>query len=132
MTITMTKKTAYNDIRTILNNLAVSGTYIEGLTSDEILDYVEFVDHEIGLLEKKNCTPHSKSKKAKENAVLKAKIVEVIADNDGISLPALVVALSDEYPDITFQRVSALASRCDEVDKTFIDKRVHYIVKSVE
>lgn len=132
MTITMTKKTAYNDIRTILNNLAVSGTYIEGLTSDEILDYVEFVDHEIGLLEKKNRTPHSKSKKAKENAVLKAKIVEVIADNDGISLPALVVALSDEYPDITFQRVSALASRCDEVDKTFIDKRVHYIVKSVE
>lgn len=88
----MTKKENFVAIKNILNE---SG----------IVDFNEFIDHEVELLGRKRSTSSKPTKRQIENEAVKARISEVLTD-EGQTVTEILKAIGDET--LTNQRVSAL------------------------
>ncbi len=88
----MTKKETFATIKGILNE-------------NGIVDYDEFLDHEVELLSRKRSKSSKPTKRQVENESIKARIAEVLND-EGQTVTEILKALDDE--ELTNQRVSAL------------------------
>lgn len=100
-TTRITKAMRFEDIKALLNGQPVIyGTSIE--------DAVDFIDHEVNLLAKKNSGENKKQTKAQEeNEGYKVLILEFLADKDGVTCTDVlkgVPALSE----FSNQKISAL------------------------
>lgn len=100
-TTRITKAMRFEDIKALLNGQPVTyGTSIE--------DAVDFIDHEVNLLAKKNSGENKKQTKAQEeNEGYKVLILEFLADKDGVTCTDVlkgVPALSE----FSNQKISAL------------------------
>ena len=88
----MTKKENFATIKGILNE-------------NGVMDFDEFIDHEIELLSRKRTASSKPTKRQVENEVLKGRIAEVLSD-EGQTVTQIIGAIGEEG--LTNQRVSAL------------------------
>lgn len=90
---------------------------------------VEFVEHEMELLAKKNSTTGAKkmTKTQVENARLVAKIEELQADKVARTI-AEIQALDEELAELTNQKMSALLKKSVDTEKMvkFVEKKKTY------
>lgn len=92
------------------------------LTEEE----VTFIDHELELLAKKNASGDRKpTANQKENEVIKASILEALADGEQKTVTNVVKALGGVY---TNQKISALMRQlvADNKVEKVVDKRKSY------
>lgn len=99
----MTKKETFATIKGILNE-------------NGVVDFDEFLDHEVELLSRKRSKSDKPSKRQIENEGVKAEIAEVLSD-EGMTVTAIAAALGNKY---TNQRVSALLRQMDGVTKEVV------------
>lgn len=88
----MTKKETFAAIKGILND-------------NGVVEYNDFLDHEVELLSRKRSGGSKPTKRQIENEGVKARIAEVLTD-EGQTVTQILAALGDET--LTNQRVSAL------------------------
>ena len=88
----MTKKENFATIKGILNE-------------NGVMDFDEFIDHEIELLSRKRTASSKPTKRQVENEVLKGRIAEVLSD-EGQTVTQIIGAIGEDG--LTNQRVSAL------------------------
>jgi len=88
----MTKKENFATIKGILNE-------------NGVMDFDEFIDHEIELLSRKRTASSKPTKRQVENEAVKARIAEVLTD-EGQTVTQILGAIGEDG--LTNQRVSAL------------------------
>lgn len=100
-TTRITKAMRFEDIKALLNGQPVTyGTSIE--------DAVDFIDHEVNLLAKKNSGENKKPTKAQEeNEKYKKLILEFLASQDGVTCTDIIKTVP-EFAEFSNQKVSAL------------------------
>lgn len=115
----LTKMNKFEMVMEILGSVEVE--------NKEIL--VEFVQHEMDLLAKKNATTGDRkmTKTQVENARLVAKIEELQADKVARTI-ADIQALDEELAELTNQKMSALLKKSVDTDKMvkFVEKKKTY------
>lgn len=114
-TTRITKAMRFEDIKALLNGQPVTyGTSIE--------DAVDFIDHEMNLLAKKNSGEAKKPTKAQEeNEGYKALILEFLTDKNGVTCTDIlkgVPALSE----FSNQKISALMRQLRLAGKVTVDE----------
>lgn len=114
-TTRITKAMRFEDIKALLNGQPVTyGTSIE--------DAVDFIDHEVNLLAKKNSGENKKPTKAQEeNEGYKALILEFLTDKNGVTCTDIlkgVPALSE----FSNQKISALMRQLRLAGKVTVDE----------
>lgn len=114
-TTRITKAMRFEDIKALLNRQPVTyGTSIE--------DAVDFIDHEVNLLAKKNSGENKKPTKAQEeNEGYKALILEFLTDKNGVTCTDIlkgVPALSE----LSNQKISALMRQLRLAGKVTVDE----------
>lgn len=100
-TTRITKAMRFEDIKALLNGQPVTyGTSIE--------DAVDFIDHEVNLLAKKNSGENKKQTKAQEeNEGYKTLILEFLADKDGVTCTDILKGVPTLF-EFSNQKISAL------------------------
>lgn len=100
-TTRITKAMRFEDIKALLNGQPVTyGTSIE--------DAVDFIDHEVNLLARKNSGESKKPTKAQEeNEGYKALILEFLTDKDGVTCTEIIKGVT-EFEGFNPQKISAL------------------------
>lgn len=100
-TTRITKAMRFEDIKALLNGQPVTyGTSIE--------DAVDFIDHEVNLLTRKNSGESKKPTKAQEeNEGYKALILEFLTDKDGVTCTEIIKGVT-EFEGFNPQKISAL------------------------
>lgn len=92
-------------------------------------EMVDFIDHEIELLEKKSASPRKPTKNQLENAQFKADIVDVLMVADApMSIKELVVACPS-LEGLTNQRITRLLTdlrKDGKVARSYIKKVAHF------
>ena len=79
---------------------------IKGILNENgVMDFDEFIDHEIELLSRKRTASSKPTKRQVENEVLKGRIAEVLSD-EGQTVTQIIGAIGEDG--LTNQRVSAL------------------------
>ena len=119
--MTTTKKMTKRDYFNVLLNIeAVKG-------NDEL---VNFIKHEVELLEKKNAADKKPTAQQKENDGIKDAVLNGMADNRMYTITELIKEVP-ECADLTNQRVSALVRQLVAEDKVerFEEKRKAYFRK---
>lgn len=115
----LTKMNKFEMIMEVLGNVEVE--------NKEML--VEFVEHEMNLLAKKNATTGDRkmTKTQVENARLVAKIEELQADKVARTI-AEIQALDEELAELTNQKMSALLKKSVDTEKMvkFVEKKKTY------
>ena len=93
-------------------------------------DLVNFINHEIELLEKKNAADKKPTAQQKENDGIKDAVLNGMADNRMYTITELIKEIP-ECADLTNQRVSALVRQLIAEDKVerFEEKRKAYFRK---
>lgn len=113
-TTRITKAMRFEDIKALLNGQPVTyGTSIE--------DAVEFIDHEVGLLAKKNSGENKKQTKTQqENEGYKALILEFLAtlpdDKVGVTCTEIIKGVA-EFDGFSTQKISPLVRQLMAADK---------------
>lgn len=113
-TTRITKAMRFEDIKALLNGQPVTyGTSIE--------DAVDFIDHEVGLLAKKNSGENKKpTKTQEENESYKALILEFLAtlpdDNIGATCTEIIKGVT-EFEGFNPQKISPLVRQLMAADK---------------
>lgn len=113
-TTRITKAMRFEDIKALLNGQPVTyGTSIE--------DAVEFIDHEVGLLAKKNSGENKKQTKTQqENEGYKALILEFLAtlpdDKAGVTCTEIIKGVA-EFDGFSTQKISPLVRQLMAADK---------------
>ncbi len=113
-TTRITKAMRFEDIKALLNGQPVTyGTSIE--------DAVDFIDHEVGLLAKKNSGENKKPTKAQEeNESYKALILEFLAtlpdDKMGATCTEIIKGVA-EFEGFSTQKISPLVRQLMAADK---------------
>lgn len=100
-TTRITKAMRFEDIKALLNGQPVTyGTSVE--------DAVDFIDHEVNLLARKNSGESKKPTKAQEeNEGYKALILEFLTDKDGVTCTEIIKGVT-EFEGFNPQKISAL------------------------
>lgn len=100
-TTRITKAMRFEDIKALLNGQSVTyGTSIE--------DAVDFIDHEVNLLARKNSGESKKPTKAQEeNEGYKALILEFLTDKNGVTCTEIIKGVT-EFEGFNPQKISAL------------------------
>lgn len=100
-TTRITKAMRFEDIKALLNGQPVTyGTSIE--------DAVDFIDHEVNLLARKNSGESKKPTKAQEeNEGYKALILEFLTDKNGVTCTEIIKGVT-EFEGFNPQKISAL------------------------
>lgn len=116
----MTKREYFAEIRTILEN---AGTH-------DYDPYLEFIDHEVELLNKKNSAPRKPTAKQIANETYKARILAGMGD-EPMTASAITKAVFADEPDVKVQKVSALLKQLVEDNALIktVEKRVSYFSK---
>ena len=93
-------------------------------------DLVQFIEHEIELLEKKNAADKKPTAQQKENDGIKDAVLNGMTDNRMYTITELIKEIP-ECADLTNQRVSALVRQLVAEDKVerFEEKRKAYFRK---
>lgn len=110
----ITKAMRFEDIKALLNGDSVTyGTTIE--------DAIEFIDHEVGLLAKKNSGENKKQTKTQqENEGYKALILEFLAtlpdDKAGVTCTEIIKGVA-EFDGFSTQKISPLVRQLMAADK---------------
>ena len=113
-TTRITKAMRFEDIKALLNGQPVTyGTSIE--------DAVEFIDHEVGLLAKKNSGENKKQTKTQqENEGYKTLILEFLAtlpdDKVGVTCTEIIKGVA-EFDGFSTQKISPLVRQLMAADK---------------
>ena len=95
-------------------------------------DLVEFVDGRIAQLEKKSSSPKKPTERQKENASLKAEIIDYLMQ---VAEPMCIKDIQagvESLGKLTNQRISHLLTdlvKADEVEKTYVKKVPYYSIK---
>lgn len=114
-TTRITKAMRFEDIKALLNGQPVTyGTSIE--------DAVDFIDHEVNLLAKKNSGENKKPTKAQEeNEGYKALILEFLTDKNGVTCTDILkgVPVLSEFSN---QKISALMRQLRLAGKVTVDE----------
>lgn len=85
---------------------------IKGILNEQgIVEWDEFLDHEVELLSRKRSKSSKPTKRQVENEGVKARIAEVLTD-EGQTVTEILKALNDDT--LTNQRVSALLRQMTE------------------
>ena len=88
---------------------------------------MEFIDHELELLAKKNASEKKPTAQQMANEGLKAVIVEVLKDNGGLMTITDIQKASAELAELSNQRISALVRQMIGVEVERVeDKRKAY------
>ena len=88
---------------------------------------MEFIDHELELLAKKNASEKKPTAQQVANEGLKAVIVEVLKDNGGLMTITDIQKASAELAELSNQRISALVRQMIGVEVERVeDKRKAY------
>lgn len=100
-TTRITKAMRFEDIKALLNGQPVTyGTSVE--------DAVDFLDHEVNLLARKNSGESKKPTKAQEeNEGYKALILEFLTDKNGVTCTEIIKGVT-EFEGFNPQKISAL------------------------
>lgn len=100
-TTRITKAMRFEDIKTLLNGQPVTyGTSIE--------DAVDFIDHEVNLLARKNSGESKKpTKTQEENESYKALILEFLTDKNGVTCTDVLKGVP-AFSEFSNQKISAL------------------------
>lgn len=100
-TTRITKAMRFEDIKALLNGQPVTyGTSVE--------DAIDFINHEVNLLAKKNSGENKKQTKAQEeNEGYKALILEFLADKDGVTCTDILKGVPALF-EFSNQKISAL------------------------
>ena len=100
-TTRITKAMRFEDIKALLNGQPVTyGTSIE--------DAVDFIDHEVSLLARKNSGESKKPTKAQEeNEGYKALILEFLTDKNGVTCTEIIKGVT-EFEGFNPQKISAI------------------------
>lgn len=109
----MTKKETFVTIKGILNE-------------NGIVDYDDFLDHEVELLNRKRSKSSKPTKRQIENEGVKARIAEVLND-EGQTVTEILKALGDDT--LTNQRVSALLRQMDGVNKEMVKGKALWTIE---
>ena len=115
----MTKKDYFNTLRSI-----------PAVQADPAL--VEFIDHELELLAKKNTADKKPTAQQEANAVIKQNVLTVLADGEKRTVSDLLKMVPDLPDTMTNQRMSAIVRQmvdAGEVIRTE-DKRKAYFSKA--
>ena len=99
----------------------------EILEKADRVDLVEFVDHEVELLNRKTTSSGKLTPKQEENEKIKNVIVEVLAKNgDGMTVTQLMK--TDELSDHSMNKLTALVTQLKKEHRIFrfVEKRVTY------
>ena len=113
-TTRITKAMRFEDIKALLNGQPVTyGTTIE--------DAVDFIEHEMGLLTKKNSGENKKQTKTQqENEGYKALILDFLAtlpdDNAGVTCTEIIKGVT-EFEGFSTQKISPLVRQLMAADK---------------
>lgn len=100
-TTRITKAMRFEDIKALLNGQPVTyGTSVE--------DAVDFIDHEVNLLARKNSGESKKPTKAQEeNEGYKALILDFLTDKDGVTCTDVLKGVP-AFSEFSNQKISAL------------------------
>lgn len=98
---------------------------LEIVTAENRADLVEFINHEIELLNKKNSSPKKPTAKQVENEKIKDEILSILT-NGKMTVTEITTALNRE--DVSPQRVSAIITQLKEDNSVVrtVEKRKAY------
>lgn len=114
-TMRITKAMRFEDIKALLNGEEVTyGTSIE--------DAVNFIDHEVNLLSRKNSGEAKKPTKAQEeNEGYKALILEFLVGSDGVTCTDILKGIP-AFSDFSNQKISALMRQLRLAGKVTVEE----------
>lgn len=114
-TTRITKAMRFEDIKALLNGQPVTyGTSIE--------DAVDFIDHEVNLLARKNSGESKKPTKAQEeNEDYKALILEFLTDKNGVTCTDVLKGVP-AFSDFSNQKISALTRQLRLAGKVTVEE----------
>lgn len=114
-TTRITKAMRFEDIKALLNGQPVTyGTSVE--------DAVDFIDHEVNLLARKNSGESKKPTKAQEeNEGYKALILEFLANKDGVTCTDVLKGVP-AFSEFSNQKISALMRQLRLAGKVTVEE----------
>jgi predicted transcriptional regulator len=101
----ITKRDKFSAVLSMLNTIDPTTTVADGITAEELVD---FVNHELELLAKKNSAEKKPTEKQTENIGIKEVILDVLGENGGLMTVTDVQKSRAELAELSNQRVSAL------------------------
>ena len=101
----ITKRDKFTAVLSMLNSIDPTTTVADGITAEELVD---FVNHELELLAKKNSADKKPTEKQTENIGIKEVILDVLGKNGGLMTVTDVQKSHAELAELSNQRVSAL------------------------
>ena len=124
----MTKKDKFNALLTLLNTYDPAESIAEGLTAE---DAVEFISHEIDLLDKKNAVKGEKKPTAKqaENANIGQQVLDYLSSTgEGLTVSQIIKAVPDLPEDMSLPRMTHIVTALvnDNKVERYVEKRVAY------
>ena len=121
----ITKRDKFTAVLSMLNSIDPTTTVAEGITAEELVD---FVNHELELLAKKNSADKKPTEKQTENIGIKETILDVLTENGGLMTVTDVQKASAELGELSNQRISALLRQlvADNAVERIEDKRKAY------
>ena len=121
----ITKREKFSAVLSMLNSIDPTTTVAEGITAEELVD---FVNHELELLAKKNSAEKKPTEKQTENNGIKDIILEVLTENGGLMTITDIQKSTAELAELSNQRISALVRQlvADNAVERIEDKRKAY------
>ena len=121
----ITKREKFSAVLSMLNSIDPTTTVAEGITAEELVD---FVNHELELLAKKNSAEKKPTEKQTENNGIKETILDVLTENGGLMTITDIQKSTAELAELSNQRISALVRQLvtDNAVERIEDKRKAY------
>ena len=121
----ITKRDKFTAVLSMLNSVDPTTTVADGITAEELVD---FVNHELELLAKKNSADKKPTEKQTENNGIKEIILDVLTANGGLMTVTDVQKSTAELAELSNQRISALLRQlvADSYVERVEDKRKAY------
>ena len=121
----ITKRDKFTAVLSMLNTIDPTTTVADGITAEELVD---FVNHELELLAKKNSADKKPTEKQTENIGIKDTILDVLCKDGGLMTVTDVQKASAELGELSNQRISALLRQlvADGYVERIEDKRKAY------
>ena len=121
----ITKRDKFTAVLSMLNTIDPTTTVADGITAEELVD---FVNHELELLAKKNSADKKPTEKQTENNGIKEIILDVLCKDGGLLTVTDVQKASAELGELSNQRISALLRQlvADGYVERIEDKRKAY------
>ena len=121
----ITKRDKFSAVLSMLNSIDPATTVADGISAEELVD---FINHELELLAKKNSAEKKPTAQQAANEGIKEVILDVLGKDGGLMTVTDVQKSADELAELSNQRISALLRQliADGYVERVEDKRKAY------